>query len=98
MRRIAWSSDALDDLEDVMFYIGAENPAAAHRTAEGIKAAILQLAEMPVGRIGRVKGTHEWFVRQTSYVVSYSLSDDTLNVLHVIHGARDWPEGEWPAE
>jgi len=98
MRRIAWSSDALDDLEDVMFYIGVENPAASHLIVERIKATILQLAEMPVGRVGRVKGTHEWVVRQTSYIVSYSLSDDTLNVLHVIHGARDWPEGEWPAE
>ena len=95
MRRIVWSSDALDELEDAMLYIAAENPAAAHMIVDRIKTAIFQL---PVGRVGRVKGTHEWLVRQTPYVVAYSLSGDTLSVLHIIHGARDWPEDEWPAE
>ena len=98
MRRVVWSDEALDDLDDAMSYIGVDNPAAAHLVIDRIAAAIDLLAEMPVGRIGRVKGTHEWHVQRTPYVVSYSLTDETLHILHVIHGSRDWPAGEWPAE
>ena len=98
MRRVVWSVDALDDLDDAMSYIGADSPAAAHLVVDRIKAAIDLLAEMPVGRIGRVKGTHEWHVQRTPYVVSYSLTDETLHILHVIHGRRDWHDDDWPAE
>jgi addiction module RelE/StbE family toxin len=98
MRRVVWSNDALNDLDDAMSYIGADSPAAAHLIIDRIEEAINLLAEMPVGRIGRVKGTHEWHVQHTSYVVSYLLTDETLHILHVIHGSRDWPAGQWPAE
>ena len=98
MRRVVWSDDALDDLDDAMSYIGADSPAAAHLVVDRIKAAIDLLAEMPVGRIGRVKGTHEWHVPRTPYVVSYSLTDETLHILHVIHGRRDRHDDDWPAE
>jgi addiction module RelE/StbE family toxin len=98
MRRVVWSDDALDDLDDAMSYIGADSPVAAHLVVDRIEAAINLLAEMPVGRFGRVKGTYEWHVRRTPYVASYSLTDETLHLLHVLHGSRDWPPGEWPAE
>ncbi len=98
MRRVVWSDDALDDLDDAMFFIGADSPGAAHIVVDRIEAAIDLLAEMPVGRVGRVTGTYEWHVQRTPYIVSYSLTDETLHVLHVIHGSRNWPAGEWPAE
>lgn len=98
MRRVVWSDDALDELDDAMTYIAADSPATAHLVIDRIQAAIDLLADMPVGRIGRVKGTYEWHVQRTPYVVAYSLTDDALHIVHVIHGSRDWPEDEWPAE
>ena len=36
------------------------------------------------------------------YIIAYAIDrkDDaeTIAVLHVIHGARDWREGEWPED
>lgn len=60
--------------------------------------AIAQLAELPIGRPGRVKNTYEKLVRRTSYIVAYALSDEAITILHIIHGKRDWPEGAWPDE
>jgi plasmid stabilization system protein ParE len=40
-------------------------------------------------------------VRRLPYIVAYAIDSDTtperIVVLRVIHGARDWPEGDWPA-
>ena len=63
--------------------------------------AVSNLGEIPTGRPGRVVGTYEKVVARTPYIVAYSLQqtsddEDTLTVLRVIHGARDWPQGGWP--
>ena len=40
MRRpVEWSRDALDDLKTQIAYIAAENPAAAQRVADRLRAA-----------------------------------------------------------
>ncbi|KQZ15213.1 hypothetical protein ASD44_14985 [Mesorhizobium sp. Root554] len=98
MPRVGWSRDALDDLDEAIAHIGFDAPKSAHLVLDRIEAAVDLLAETPAGRMGRVSGTHEWHVRQTPYIIAYSLTDETLNILRVIHGARDWPEGEWRAE
>jgi plasmid stabilization system protein ParE len=56
---------------------------------------------MPTGRKGRVSGTYEKVVGGLPYIIAYALGDDpphqeTITILHVIHGARDWPEETWP--
>lgn len=37
-------------------------------------------------------------VNRTPYIIAYSLSDHAIRIARVVHGARDWPDGEWPAE
>jgi len=37
-------------------------------------------------------------VLRTPYILAYALSEDTLTILRVIHGSRDWPEDAWPEE
>jgi toxin ParE1/3/4 len=44
-----------------------------------------------MGRIGRRKGTRELVVAGLPYFVVYRLRASTIEVLRVIHGARDWP-------
>ena len=98
MLQVVWSVDALDDLDAVVAHIASHSPASARLVITRIEAAANLLAEIPAGRPGRVTGTYEKLVLRTPYILAYRLTDTALTVARVIHGARDWPEGEWPAE
>ena len=97
-RRVEWSNDAADDFDQAIDYIARESPTNADLASSRILAAIDLLAEFPTGRQGRVAGTHEKPVRSTPYIVAYKVTDSVIFVVRIIHGSRDWPEGEWPAE
>ena len=90
--RLAWSEPALADLVEIRRYIAEDNPAAARRVAERIKAAVRQLATYPhLGRPGREPGTRELAIPGTPYVVPYTVHRDRLAILAVLHGAQQWP-------
>lgn len=96
MRRLVWSESALADFVQAISFIAGQDATAPRLVAERIDAAGRQLAEMPIGRPGRVLGTYEKPVLRTPYIIAYAVSERTVTVLRVIHGSRDWPEGEWP--
>lgn len=101
MRRVVWSRDALDDFNGIVAYIARDDPAAALKVAGRIDEAVSGLAAMPTGRRGRVAGTYEKVLPGLPYIVAYALvpapsGEEVLAVLRVIHGARDWPPGQWP--
>jgi plasmid stabilization system protein ParE len=98
IRRIEWSVEAGRDFDEAMEYIAIESEPAAELVAMRVLSAIERLGDLPTGHPGRVKGTYEKLVQKTAYIIAYSLTNGTLNVVRIIHGARDWPEGEWPAE
>ena len=50
---------------------------------------------MPIRpRAGRdeFRGTHELVVSGTPYLVPYRVRGETVEILHVFHSARKWPE------
>ncbi len=97
MRPVVWSKHAHEDFRAIVGYIAQDDPAAARNVASHIDQTIQTLAATPTGRQGRVPGTYEKVVRGLPYVVAYALGDEpktheTLTILRVIHGARDWRE------
>ena len=101
MRRVDWSIDALDELDGIVAYIARDDPIAANKIADTIERTVDALASRPMGRKGRVNGTYEKVVSKLPYIIAYALGDqprghETITILRVIHGARDWPEGSWP--
>lgn len=101
MRRVAWSQDALNEFNDIVAYIARDNLTAALEVADRIEEAISSLAAMPTGRRGRVADTYEKVVSGLPYIIAYTLEptpagEEILAVLRIIHGARDWKEGQWP--
>jgi plasmid stabilization system protein ParE len=101
-RAVRWSRAALDDLRSQVDYIARENPAAARRVATRIPLSGAALSEIATGRIGRVPGTYEKVVQGLPYIIAYSIQArssgrETIHIVRVIHGARNWPAGEWPA-
>jgi toxin ParE1/3/4 len=98
---VFWSESALDDMDALAAYTAADNPAAALRVVDRIEATAERLGYAPVGRKGRVAGTYEKPVKELPYIKAYALQPmpdggERIIIVRVIHGARDWPEGEWP--
>jgi len=60
---IRWRPAALRDLDTIISYIAADNPAAAEAMLERLDTAVLPLSEHPyLFRPGRVAGTRELVV------------------------------------
>lgn len=91
--KLKWTKRALHQLKEAQDFIAKENPAAANDVAKKISQATRLLLTQPqIGRTGRVKGTREWVVKHTSYLLAYTIENDTLQILRVIHSKQDWSE------
>lgn len=93
MTRIKWLDLAVDDLEEIAVYISQDNPAAARRIVKRLWTAVQSLADQPeIGRPGRIHGTRELIVSDTPFVVPYRVIGSEIEILRVLHGAREWPD------
>lgn len=91
--KLVWTVYAIADRREIFSFIEADDPRAAVMVDERIENAMRRLIDFPEsGRIGRIDGTREFVVAQTSYVAAYQISDDAVRILRVIHGARIWPD------
>ncbi len=91
--RLEWSAFALADRDGIFDYIEAENPRAAITIDERIESETRVLLEFPrIGRPGRIAGTRELVISGTPYIAAYSIMDDTIRILRILHGARQWPD------
>jgi len=91
--KLKWTKRALQQLKEAQDYISRDNPAAARDIAERIaQATRLLLTQPQLGRTGRVQGTREWVVMHTPYLLAYTVKNDTVQILSVIHSKQDWPQ------
>jgi toxin ParE1/3/4 len=89
--KIAWTKPALHDLNEAAYYVRMDNPPAALRMLARIRASIHQLTMFPMlGRAGWKDGTRELVVPNTPYIVVYRVENKRVEILAVLHGARDW--------
>jgi toxin ParE1/3/4 len=90
--RLIWTRRATSDLSEIRSYIARNNPLAASRVAARIRQAVDRLSDHPnLGRSGREPGTRELVVSRTRYIVAYKTEEESVTILAVIHGARQWP-------
>ncbi len=91
--RVRWTRPALRDLAEISEYVGRDNRPAADRLVTRIMDQVDVLSDHPhVGRAGRVETTRELVVTGTPYIVAYTVSDEDVEVIAVLHGARRWPD------
>ncbi|MGA7238952.1 MAG: type II toxin-antitoxin system RelE/ParE family toxin [Bryobacteraceae bacterium] len=89
MRLIRWTTEAADEFEAAVKHIQQDNPAAGRNVAQAVIGRIEQLATFPgLGRPGEVKRTRE--LVSPPYVVVYRSTEETIEILHIWHGAQDW--------
>lgn len=87
------SAAARRDLLDIWLYIAEHDPAAADRLLTEIGAIFSHLAYYP--RIGRERTEIEPGIRSLavrSWVVLYRYADDVVDIVRVVHGARDFDD------
>jgi len=71
--------------------VAGERPEAARRIALDVLRAIEDLRAFPnQGRPGRVEGTRELVVTRP-FLAVYEVREEEVQVLRILHGARQWP-------
>lgn len=89
--KIRWLALAAKDLEALFSYVAKDMPESAGKEVERIIAAVGRLEDCPgSGRPGRVPDTRELVV--SPYVVAYRVKSANIQILRVLHSARQWPD------
>ena len=90
--RVKWTRRALREQDEAFEWIVAENPTAAAEVIDRLRAATRLLSEQPrLGHPGHISGTREFVVNRTPYVVIYRIGSDQIEILAVMHHARERP-------
>jgi toxin ParE1/3/4 len=90
MARIVQDADAEADLVQIWFYIARDNSTAADRLLDRIAKSLELLATQP--RSGQEWNELSPGIRRFAvgnYVILYRPLDDGIQVVRVLHGARD---------
>ncbi|MDO1584466.1 type II toxin-antitoxin system RelE/ParE family toxin [Rhizobium oryzicola] len=89
---VRWTRRALRRIDEIGAYVADDNPSAAARVVSRLIAVGEGLANHPFrGRIGRVEQTRELVVHGLPYVIVYTLEQDHIAVVTVLHTSRKWP-------
>jgi plasmid stabilization system protein ParE len=84
-----WSREAEQDLAGIHAYIAKDNPIAASQVIDRIIAATERLEFAPyLARKGEIEGTHELVLSDLPYIVVFRVTDETIDIHGVVHGAR----------
>jgi toxin ParE1/3/4 len=96
MRRLIIRPSVVEGLEGIPDYLAARNLDAAERFLDACRLEFSRLADMPgMGRIREFEHPKAAGIRSRpisgfkSYLVFYRPIEDSAEILHVIHGARD---------
>lgn len=90
MKRFTYSTRTEADLDAITEYYAEHNPEAGIRLLDAITARCRQLATQP--RQGRPRGDLGGGIRTVvvrQYVVFFRSSADGIDVMRVLHGARE---------
>jgi toxin ParE1/3/4 len=95
-QRVVWRRIAELEVVDAAVYLADDNPAAAARFMEAVDETVQSLVEMPgAGRPWEfnhpaLAGMRSRLVQDfANYLVFYRPTDAGIEVLRVLHGARD---------
>ena len=91
--RIRWTTNAANDLAQIVERIREHNPSAAQRVARTIYNGVADLRTSPNrGRTGTAENTRELVFAPWPYIVVYEIIEDRVHVLRIRHASQDWPQ------
>jgi len=82
----------LEDLRSIEEFIGQDNPPAAVAFVEKLTDRFSELLDAPgIGRKREELAPGLRSSRVGDYLIFYRMSGNCLEIIHVLHGARDLP-------
>jgi toxin ParE1/3/4 len=91
--KIRWTRLARKDINTAYEYVADDGAGAADQFLERIhQAAAILLRHPMAGRTGRIPGTRELVVSGTPWILPYRIRRGFIDILALIHGAREWPD------
>ncbi|HEB93135.1 MAG TPA: type II toxin-antitoxin system RelE/ParE family toxin [Gammaproteobacteria bacterium] len=90
---VEWEPSATAELvEHVVDYAERYDPVVAYRIYDDVRERAEILDDQPrLGRPGRVRGTREFVVTGTPFILVYQVESSTVRMLRVLHGHQQWP-------
>ena len=89
---LRWTEAAATDLERIADYLLRHAPDRAPRLIRSIYEAPETLSSFPHrGRPGKKAGTRELVLSPLPWIVVYTVRDDVVHVVRILHGAQRWP-------
>ncbi|WP_219821280.1 type II toxin-antitoxin system RelE/ParE family toxin [Methylobacter tundripaludum] len=86
------TAQAEEDLIEIWIYIAQDNPRAADRVLDDIEQRFHALADNPLmGRLRSDIAPELRYFVVGSYLILYRTAEDGIQIVRVIHGARDLP-------
>ncbi|WP_333591995.1 type II toxin-antitoxin system RelE/ParE family toxin [Brevundimonas sp.] len=86
-----WSETATTDMEQLIAYLGEQNPRAARMVRNLIVDAAERLGVYPhMYRVGREPDTREAVVHP-NYILIYRVELDAVRLLRVVHATQRYP-------
>lgn len=93
MMKVVWFKSAIRDLVSAKDYIALDSPQSAQKIMLRIKDKVSLLSEQTgIGRPGRVPNTKELVIDHTPFILPYRVRDNKIEILRVLHAARQWPK------
>jgi toxin ParE1/3/4 len=89
--KVRWSRLAEADLHAQCEYIARDDPTLANRLGTEVFARVESLGAHPYrGRPGRADGTRELPLPGLPWIAVYTVEDEVVTVLRLLHGAQSW--------
>jgi addiction module RelE/StbE family toxin len=89
---LRWTAAAATDLERIADYLFSHAPDRAPRLIRSVYEAPETLLSFPHrGRPGKKAGTRELVLSPLPWIVVYTVQDDVVHVVRILHGAQRWP-------
>ena len=90
--KVVLAKAAIADLESIADWIAADSPERALDFIQLLRSRCLQLADMPRAYPLIPRYESQGIRRRPvgDYLIFYRLTDNVVEVVHVLHGARDY--------
>jgi len=90
--QVRWTSAATDDLENIANYLFEQTPENAARLIREIYDTPSGLKTFPNrGRAGKKEGTRELVMPSLPYIIVYSVREDAVHIVRILHSSQAWP-------
>ena len=91
--QVRWTHSAVADLTGIFDYLSEHQSSdLAERVIRAVFEAAQSLGAFPKkGRTGREPDTRELVIQRYPYIVIYTLKEDALEILTVLHTSRKFP-------